>query len=176
MSHPFDKIEAATQSQHAPAHHVTLHRAHFVAWLLLLLLGVLLFLASLFDLLADVRSGLPSDHLDAFRALAGVTWSNAQHSSLAITHYITSLEIAYAVHELVFAILFLIIVAIPFRQRARWAWWACWVPMLANLTYTFTLAHYSTTTLTYSLIADVALPVLLLLHIPAFISTSRSIH
>jgi len=40
--------------------------------------------------------------------------------------------------------------------------------MLANLTYTFTLAHYSTTTLTYSLIADVALPVLLLLHIPAF--------
>ena len=40
--------------------------------------------------------------------------------------------------------------------------------MLANLTYTVTLAHYSTTTLMYSLIADIALPVLLLVHLPAF--------
>ena len=62
---------------------------------------------------------------------------------------------------------------IPFRRRARWAWWACWVPVLANLTYTLTIGHYGTTTLVYSLIADVALPALLLLHIPAFFGTSR---
>ena len=80
----------------------------------------------------------------------------------------TLLEVTYAVHELVFGLLFLIIVAIPFRRRARWA---CWVPMLANLTYTFAIAHYSTTTLVYSLIAVVALPVLLL-HVPAFFGTS----
>jgi hypothetical protein len=40
--------------------------------------------------------------------------------------------------------------------------------VLANLTYTFTIAQYGTTTLVYSLIAVVALPVLLLLQIPAF--------
>ena len=59
--------------------------------------------------------------------MAGVTWNNAKLSSLRITQYIISLEIAYAVHELVFGLLFLIIVAIPFRQRVRWAWWALFV-------------------------------------------------
>lgn len=169
MNRPSDEPQATARSSHTPLYHYI----RFVTWLMLLMLGVLLLLASLFDLLADASSGLPSDHLDAFRTLVGVTWSSAQHSSLAITHYITSLEIAYAVHELVFAFLFLIIVAIPFRRYARWAWWACWVPMLANLTYTFTLAHYSPTTLAYSLIADVALPALLLLQIPAFFLSHR---
>jgi hypothetical protein len=168
MNSPSDVTEAAVRSQYTAAQHEAMPRVRFVAWLLLLVLGVLLLLASLFDLLADARVGLPSDHQDAFRALTGITWSSAQQSFLAMTHYITSLEIAYAVHELVFAVLFLIIVAIPFRQGARWAWWACWVPVLANLTYTFTIAHYGTTTLVYSLIAVVALPILLLLQIPAF--------
>lgn len=139
-----------------------------VAWILLLLLGALFLFGALSDLLADARAGLPSDHLDAFSTTAGVTWNSATLSSPGITQYITRLEIAYAVHELVFGLLFLIIVAIPFRRRARWAWWACWVPMLANLTYTFTIGHYGSTTLIYSIIADIALPVLLLLHIPAF--------
>ena len=143
-----------------------------VAWILLLLLGGLFLLGSVSDLVSDARIGLPSDHLDAFSAIAGTTWNSAKLSSPKITQYITSLEIAYAVHELVFGLLFIIIVAIPFRRRARWAWWTCWIPMLANLTYTLTIAHYSTTTLLYSLIADVALPVLLLLHIPAFFGKS----
>ncbi len=139
-----------------------------VAWILLLLLGALFLFASLSDLVADLRTGLPSDHLEAFHVISGMTWDDARLSSPGIARFITSLEIAYAVHELVLGLLFLIIVAIPFRRRTRWAWWACWVPVLANLTYTFTIAHYSTTTLLYSLIAVVLLPVLLLLHIPAF--------
>ena len=145
------------------------------AWILLLLLGAFFLFASFSDLAADARSGLPSDHLEAFQRLAGISWTSAKLSSPKITQYITTLEIAYAVHELVFGLLFLFIVAIPFRRRARWAWWACWIPMLANLTYTFTLAHYSPTTLTYSLIADVIVPVVLLLHIPAFFGMSRRI-
>ena len=147
-----------------------------VAWILLLLVGALFLFASLSDLLADGRSGLPSDHLDAFSTIAGVSWTSAKLSSPKITQFVTLLEVTYAVHELVFGLLFLIIVAIPFRRRARWAWWACWVPMLAALTYTFTIAHYSTTTLVYSLIADIALPVLLLVHVPAFFGkpTQRS--
>jgi hypothetical protein len=139
-----------------------------VAWILLLIVGVFFLFASLSDLLSDARVGLPSDHLAAFSTIAGVSWAGAQQSSSGITHYVTLLEATYAVHELVFGLLFLIIVAIPFRRGARWAWWACWVPMLAALTYTFTIAHYSSTTLIYSLIADIAIPVLLLIHIPAF--------
>ena len=177
------KRQSDEQAQGESAKHVPSNRSLpsqprylLVAWILLLLLGALFLFGSLSDLLADGRSGLPSDHLDAFSTIAGVTWNSAQQSSSKIAQYITSLEIAYAVHELVFGLLFLIIVAIPFRRRARWAWWACWVPMLANLTYTFTIGHYGTTTLAYSLIADVALPVLLLLHIPAFFGASRRTH
>lgn len=71
-------------------------------------------------------------------------------------------------HELVFAILFLIIVAIAFRHGRRWAWWACWVPMAANLTYSLTFRRHDSKVLAYGLIADIALPVLLLIHVPAF--------
>jgi hypothetical protein len=177
------KRQSDEQEKHEPASQPISNRSLpsqprylLITWILLLLLGAFFLFASFSDLATDARSGLPSDHLEAFQTLAGISWTNAKLSSPRITQYITTLEIAYAVHELVFGLLFLIIVAIPFRRRARWAWWACWVPMLANLTYTFTLAHYSTTTLIYSLIADVALPILLLLHIPAFFGTSRRTH
>lgn len=181
MNRQSDEPVSEEMTRREPANHTAQNRPRtsqplylLVAWILLLLLGALFLFGSLSDLLADGRSGLPSDHLDAFSTIAGMTWNNAKLSSPKITHYITSLEIAYAVHELVFGLLFLIIVAIPFRRRARWAWWACWVPMLANITYTLTMSHYSTTTLVYSLIADVALPVVLLLHLPAFFGKSRS--
>lgn len=126
--------------------------------------------------LRDLKT-FPSEHTGTFHNIAGITWTSAQQSSPGITKYITLLETAYAVHELFFALLFLIIIAIPFRRRARWAWWACWVPMLANLTYSLTLGRYDATTLVYSLIADIALPVLLLIHVPAFFgkSTQRSL-
>lgn len=184
MTHPSDERALVDQARQERANPDTQSQPSrkqprwlLVAWILLLLLGGLFLFGSLSDLAADARVGLPSDHLNAFSAIAGTTWNNAKLSAPKITQFITSLEIAYAVHELVFAVLFLIIVAIPFRRRARWAWWACWVPMLANLTYTLTIAHYSTTTLIYSLIADIALPVLLLLHIPAFFgkSTRRAV-
>lgn len=81
--------------------------------------------------------------------------------------YITLLERGYALHELTFALLFLLIVAIPFRHRQRWAWWAAWTPMIANLGYTLTFGVHDHTILTRSLIVDIALPVLLA-HIPLF--------
>ena len=174
-----DESVSEDVAQHEPTNQVTQNNITskqpsylLVAWLLLLLLGAFFLFASISDLIADARTGLPSDHIEAFHTIAGVTWASAKLSSPKITQYVTLLEVAYAVHELVFGLLFLIIVAIPFRRRTRWAWWACWVPMLANLTYTFAIAHYSTTTLVYSLVADLALPVLLLLHIPAFFGLS----
>lgn len=143
-----------------------------VSWILLLLLGGLFLFAAISDLVADARTGLPTDHMGTFHNVTGIAWSSAQQTTSGITHYVTLLETAYAVHELVFGLLFLIIVAIPFQRRARWAWWACWVPMLANVTYSLTFGRYDSTTLVYSLIADIALPVLLLIHMPAFFGKS----
>jgi len=152
--------------------HIRQPRYLLVAWILLLLLGAFFLFAALSDLVADARVGLPSDHMEAFHTVAGIAWASAKSSLPGITQYITRLEITYAVHELVFGLFFLVIVAIPFRHRARWAWWACWIPMLANLVYSFTFGRYGTTTLIYSLIADIALPILLLIHIPAFFGRS----
>ena len=137
-------------------------------WALLLLLGAFFLFAALSDLAADARTGLPSDHTGTFRSIASMTWEAAKRSSPGITQYVTLLEDAYAVHELVFGILFLAIVAIPFRRGMRWAWWSCWAVMLANLAYSLTFGRHDSTILARSLIADIALPVLLLVHIPVF--------
>ena len=145
-----------------------------IVWILLLLLGALFLFASISDLAADARMGLPSDHMGTFRNITGITWTHAQQTSPTLTQYVTLLEVAYAVHEMVFALLFLTIVAIPFRRRMRWAWWACWIPMLANITYSLTFGRYDSTTLVYSLVADIALPVLLLIHIPAFFGRMKA--
>jgi hypothetical protein len=139
-----------------------------VAWTLLLVLGAFLLSAAVSDLAADARIGLPADHTSTFAHVAGVPWDRATHASPGLTQYITLLEVAYAVHELVFALLFLVIVAIPYRRGLRWAWWACWVPMLANLTYSLTFGRHDSTLLARSLIADIGLPLLLLIHLPAF--------
>lgn len=149
-------------STHKPPRYLT------VAWALLLLLGAFFLFAAVSDLAADARTGLPADHSGAFRSVAGVTWTAAQRSAPGVTRFITLLEYAYAVHELVFGILFLVIVAIPFRCGRRWAWWSCWAVMLANVTYSLTFGRHDSTILARSLIADIALPVLLLVYMPVF--------
>ncbi|HCI78058.1 MAG TPA: hypothetical protein DHW02_00015 [Ktedonobacter sp.] len=176
---PVEMTQPSSSKNAVSSNNVASNRTHSrqprylqVAWILLLLLGVLFVLASILDLVSDAKIGIPSDHLTAFQAITGISWMTAKSSATSITHYVTTLEVAYAVHELVFGLLFLLIVAIPFRRRARWAWWACWIPMLTNLTYTFTIAHYSSNTLVYSLIPDIALPILLLVYIPAFFGSS----
>ncbi len=144
-----------------------------IAWILLLILGAFFLFAALSDLTADFGVGLPSDHMGTFQAVAGQSWSAAQKSALGITNYTTLLEVAYAVHELVFGILFVVILAIPFRRRAHWAWWACWAPLLANIAYTLTFGAHNPAIFARSLIGLIALPVLLLVQIPAFFGKSR---
>ncbi len=46
--------------------------------------------------------------------------------------------------------------------------------MIANVGYTFTIAHHDSTVLSRSLIADIAVPVLLLLCAPAVFSSART--
>lgn len=85
-------------------------------------------------------------------------------------------ERGYALHELTFALLFIALITIPFRRRQCWAWWAAWLPMIANLGYTFTFGVHDHTILARSLVADIALPVLLIAHIPAFFGPNRVQH
>lgn len=139
-----------------------------VCWLLLLVLGLFPVGASLSDVAADARAGIPADHLATFSKLAGTAWPAAATSAPGTARYITLLEYGYAVHELVFGILFVLIVAIPFRRRQTWAWWACWAVLIADVVYTLTFGRYDSTILRQSLIADIALPVLLLAQAPAF--------
>lgn len=106
-------------------------------------------------------------------------WPETPSPTLKVTapgnaSYITLLERGYALHELTFALLFLAVVAFPFRRRQRWAWWAAWLPMIANLGYPLTFGVHDPTILVRSLIATVGLPVLLLAFIPAFFPRPRA--
>lgn len=139
----------------------------------LLFLAAFMVFAVVSDLSSDATYGIPVDHDATFAALTGAPWEQARAADPGMSSYVTLLERGYAIHELTFAALFGVLLAIPFRQRQRWAWWACWLLMIANLGYTATFGTHDPTTLTRSLAVDVALPVLLLAHIPAFFSRTR---
>jgi len=141
-----------------------------IAWVLLLLLGLFFLIAPAADLAGDARQGLPTDHQTTFTKLAGSNFANLKQSAPGTARYVTLLERGYALHELTFGLLFLAIVAVPFRRRERWAWWACWAVMVANLGYTLTFGQHDSTVLQRSLIGDIALPVLLLVSAPSFFS------
>lgn len=143
-----------------------------VVWVLLLVLGAFFLFAVASDLAVDARTGLPSDHTGTFKSVTGITWDTAKQTSHGMTQYITLLEVAYAFHELVFALLYLIIVAIPFRHGRRWAWWACWTVEIANLAYLLTFGRHDSTIFARALVAAIALPVLLVAAAPGFFARS----
>jgi hypothetical protein len=140
---------------------------------LLLLLGSLYVFGAIADFAADAGGALPADHQGTFTALTGGSYSHANAAAPGVTNYITVLDRGYALHELTFALLFIVLLAVPFRRRQRWAWWAAWIPMIANLGYTFTFGIHDHAILARSLIADIALPALLLAHIPVFFPRPR---
>jgi hypothetical protein len=137
-------------------------------WVLMLLLGVFPVLTSVLDLVADAGTGLPSDHAGTFTAITGASWPQAQAVTPGLARYVTLLERGYALHELTFALLFVVIVAVPFRRGQRWAWWAAWIVMIADLGYTLTFGIHDHAILVRSLAVDVMLALLLLAHIPAY--------
>src|SRR5207245_9827381 len=126
------------------------------------------FSGSAADLAAVASHTPPPDERGTFVTLAGSSFSHSKAAAPGITSYILVLERGYALHELTFALLFIVILIFPFRRRRRWAWWAAWLPVIANLGYTFTFGAHDQAILARSLIADIALPILLLAHIPAF--------
>lgn len=140
---------------------------------LLLILAVFYLFGAISDLAAVASHNLPPDHRGTFATLTGTSFSHLRATTPGLASYLSLLERGYAWHELTFALLFIVLLAIPFRQRQRWAWWAAWLPMIADLGYTFTFGVHDQAILARSLIADIALPVLLLAHIPAFFSPPR---
>jgi len=135
---------------------------------LLALIGLFNVFASVNDFIATKSAGLPSDHTGTFAKLSGTTWSNFKGAQSGAASYVTLLERGYALHELTFAILFLAILAIPFRARQRWAWWACWALLIAYLGYALTFGPHDSAILPRSLIGAIGLPVLLVVSVPAF--------
>jgi hypothetical protein len=139
-----------------------------VTWVLLVLLAVFPILAPIADLVGIAMNGIPSDHVPAFASISGSSWSGVKASSSGVAGFISQLETEYALHELVFGILFLMIVAVPFRRGERWAWFACWAVLIADIGYSLTLARHDAVLLRQSLIAVISLPVLLLVQAPRF--------
>jgi hypothetical protein len=141
-------------------------------WLLLVLLALLTSVFPLLDVAGILRGGIPSDHAAAFRTLAGQDFAGIRSTGTA--RYIQQLEYGYAIHELTFGLFFLVIVLIPFRAGQRWAWSASWIAVIATLGYTLTFARYSATTLVYSLVPAVGIPILLVAQAPRFWAAGRN--
>jgi hypothetical protein len=139
----------------------------------LTVIAAFLLFAVVNDLRADSSTGIPVDHAGVFTTVAGRSFDAVKQSSPGVARYISTMEVGYALHELTFVALFLAVVLIPLRRRQPWAWWTCWAVMIANLGYTFTIAHHDSTILSRSLIADIAVPILLVLSAPAVFARSR---
>jgi hypothetical protein len=140
---------------------------HTASWIGLGLLGAFNLYGAAADLAATAGTGLPSDHTGTFTAVTGRAWASFKAAQPGAAQYITLAERGYALHELVFALLFLAIVAIPLRAGQRWAWWACWAVLIAYVGYTLTFGVHDHAILARSLIGVIALPVLLAVQLSA---------
>ena len=142
---------------------------HTIGWIGLSILAAFIPFAVAADQAADSSTGLPADHSGIIATLAGTSWPAFKVAHRGTAQYLTLLERAYALHELTITILFLIIVLVPFRERRRWAWWTCWMVIIACLGCLLTFGVHDHTILPRALIAVAALPVLLLIALPGFL-------
>jgi hypothetical protein len=139
-----------------------------VSWIGLTIIGLFFAVASLSDLRTTQASGLPADHARAFTNQAGASYAAVKQAAPGVARYLTTLEYGYALHEFVFALLFLAVVLVPFRRRERWAWAVCWATVIASVGYSLTFGTHDSTVMRYSLVTDIGIPVLLLLAAPTF--------
>ncbi|MGI8609095.1 MAG: hypothetical protein ACR2MY_07705 [Candidatus Dormibacteria bacterium] len=139
-----------------------------ITWVLLIAIAIFPILAPVADIVGVAKDGLPADHHAAFAAIAGGNWSSFRISAPGAGRFVSVLEVGYALHELVFGILALLIVVIPFRHGERWAWFACWALLVADAGYTLTFANHDAALFRQSLFADLATPALLLAQLRRF--------
>lgn len=80
--------------------------------------------------------------------------------------YVMLLERGYALHELTFGLLDLVVILGPLRRGARWAWWAAWIPMVSCVGYAATFGWQDPTLRTRAFAVPVVLAVALLALFP----------
>jgi hypothetical protein len=102
-------------------------RPRNAAFVVLLAAGAFFAIGGAFDVLADSRGNLPSDHTGTFQAVAHMSWQHARLVSHPITRYITRAEAAYSAFQVLFGVMLLVLVVIPLRRGERWAWSCCWL-------------------------------------------------
>jgi hypothetical protein len=142
------------------------------AWIGLTLVGLFFLTAPVLDIVGTHGSGVPADHAATFRRLSGSEFSTLRTSEPGVARYVSTLEYGYALHELTFGLLFLAVVVFGIRTRRRWAWFACWAVMVASIGYSATFGAHDPVILGRSLVAVVAVPLLLLLAVPAVFRTA----
>lgn len=137
-----------------------------VSWVGLTVLGLFFLVAPVLDIVNTRAHGVPADHAGTFRRLAGGDFAAVRASTPGVAHYVSTLEYGYALHELTFGLLFLAVVLVPLRRGERWAWFACWAVLVASVGYSATFGAHDSTIFARSLVADVGVPVLLLVGAP----------
>ena len=138
-----------------------------LVWAALLALAAFPLFGAILDLVSDQHGGIPGDHTAAFHSLSGRTVSQAKAAAPGVLSYVHQLEVGYAVHELVFGLLLVAVIAIPLRQGQRWAWFACWTILIADVTYAVTFGAHDPAILRESLIGAIGMPALLLALAPS---------
>lgn len=137
-----------------------------ISWIGLTLIGLFFLFAPAQDLIKTHSSGLPADHTTTFAKLAGSDFAAVKAGTPGVARYVSTLEYGYALHELTFGLLFLAVVLFALRRGQVWAWFACWAVMIASIGYSATFGAHDSTILGRSLIADIGVPVLLVLAVP----------
>jgi hypothetical protein len=138
-----------------------------VALAILVLGGGFLAIGAIFDLATDAAGNLPADHQSAFKAVTSLTWQQATAVAHPVTPYVTRAEAGYAAYELLFGVLFLIVVAIPLRRGERWAWWCCWVLDLALAAFAALFGVHNPADLATAIVAGLLVAVALIALLPA---------
>jgi hypothetical protein len=112
------------------------------AWAVLLVVGGVGLFAAVIDLQGTGTAGIAADHASVFRSVAGQPWSAARVADPGSARYVSALEHAAALHETGFAVLLLLIIAIPLRRGERWAWWSAWATVAVQAGYLATFGWH----------------------------------
>lgn len=124
--------------------------------------GAFLAIGAIFDLATDAAGKLPGDHSTTFTAVTGTSWQQAASVAHPVTPYVTRAEAGYAAFELLFAVMFLLIAAIPLRRGERWAWWCSWLLILAFAAFAALFGAHDSGNLTTAAVASVVVALALL--------------
>ena len=137
-----------------------------VALAIVLLGGAFLAIGAVFDLATDAAGKLPADHASTFKAVTSLTWQQATAVAHPVTPYVTRAEAGYAAYELLFGALLFVVAAIPLRRGERWAWWCCWVLVLAFAAFATLFGVHNTADMGAAIVAGLLVALALIALLP----------